>query len=175
MAENVCTVYVGIDPDTAKSGIAVLRLDPVGLELAALPFPELLDRLLSLRDSVVIRGGGRLAVVIEAGWMNAKSNFHGPSGRRGERIAKNVGANHETGRKIAEMCRHWGIPCRETAPLPLRMGGRSLWSGAGGKITHGELVAATGIALGSSNQEERDAALLAWSAAGLPLRMKGGK
>lgn len=65
--------------------------------------------------------------------------------------------------------------CRETAPLPLRMGGRSLWSGAGGKITHGELVAATGIALGSSNQEERDAALLAWSAAGLPLRMKGGK
>jgi hypothetical protein len=107
---------VGIDPDTAKSGIAVLRLDPVGLKLAALPFPELLDRLLSLRDSVVIRGGGRLAVVIEAGWMNARSNFHGPSGRRGERIAKNVGCEPRDGAQDSRDVQALGNPVQGDGP-----------------------------------------------------------
>ncbi|MBQ3820220.1 MAG: hypothetical protein II809_02005 [Bacteroidales bacterium] len=165
---------IGIDPDTAKSGVAVLETQTFHLELSCLTFPELVDRLIYLRDKSHFEGKSVVAVV-EAGWQNSKSNFHGYYGRRGEKIAKNVGANHETGKKLIELCVHWGIPVAEMAPLPLKIGGMYMWSGPDGKITHEELVAVTGLKKSRSNQEERDAALLAWRLAGLPLRINKRK
>ena len=53
-------------------------------------------------------------------------------------------------------------------PLALRVRGFHLWKGKDGKITHDELAAFTGI-MGRTNQEGRDAALLAWTWAGFPL------
>lgn len=165
---------IGIDPDTVKSGVALLETSTFHLELRTLSFPELIDYIIYLRDRNRF-DGKTLQVVVEAGWLHQKSNFHGYAGHRAEKIAKNVGANHETGKKIIECCRHWGIDCSEVPPLALQVGGFHLWSGPDGKITHAELVAVTGLKASRTNQEERDAALLAWNRAGLPLSINRTK
>ena len=54
-------------------------------------------------------------------------------------------------------------------PLALKSGGLHLWNSKDGKITHEELAKFTGITQ-RTNQEGRDAALLAWTFAGLPVK-----
>lgn len=156
-------IVIGIDPDTDKSGVAFLKPATRQLEVTRLAFPLLTDYLQELRRKCEETGETAL-VVVEAGWMVAKSNYHGTSGHRAEKIARNVGANHETGKKIVEMCKHYGLEVVEHAPL------RKCWKGADGKITHEELASFTGLS-GRTNQDERDAALLAWYFSGLPVRM----
>ena len=167
---------IGIDPDAEQSGIALLVRQTGALTLQTLPFPELLDYIKLLSDRAKMIEKKSLCVVVEAGWMNDTANFHGyHHDNRGEKIARDVGRNNETGRKIAEMCRHWAIPTAEVPPLPLRIGKFNLWSGPRGKITHDEFCTLTGCRQGRTNQEERDAALLAWDAAGLPVRVIAAK
>lgn len=167
---------IGIDPDAEKSGVALLVRASSALTLQALPFPELLDYIKSVSDRARMIEHKTVTVAVEAGWLNETANYHGyHHDRRGEKIARDVGRNNETGRKILEMCRHWDIACFEVAPLPLRMGKFKLWKGKDGKITHGEFAALTGYAPARSNQEERDAGLIAWSAAGLPMRISARK
>ena len=145
-------VVIAIDPDTEKSGVAVLNIVTRHIEAMSLTFPRLMDFLREYHGKAREEGSSP-AVIVEAGWLVHKSNWHGTDGHRAERIAKNVGANHETGRKIVEMCRHWGIHVEEQRPL------QKMWRGKGGKITAAEL------------KDERDAALLAWVWAGLPVRI----
>ncbi len=58
-----------------------------------------------------------------------------------------------------------GIEAREAQPLV------KCWKGSDRKITHEELDRIVGGMPGRrSNQEERDALLLAWSRSGLPIR-----
>lgn len=155
---------IGIDPDKVKSGVAWLKPSTRQLELSNLSFPLLLEYLQfakkkgeELNESLV--------VVVEAGWMNAKSCFHAAQGKQAEKIAKDVGANHETGRKIIEMCEHYGINVVAKAPL------LKCWKGKDKKITNEELASFTGI-MGRTNQDARDAALLAWTFAGLPIKIR---
>lgn len=155
---------IAIDPDKEKSGVAFLKPQTRQLELANLAFPDLLDYLQSCRTKQ-LESGESLIVVVEAGWMVNKSNYHEAQGHRAEKIAKDVGANHETGRKILEMCNHYGIESVGHYPL------RKCWKGKDRKITHEELASFTGIT-GRTNQETRDAALLAWCFADLPIRMQ---
>lgn len=158
--ENV----IAIDPDKEKSGVAFLKVKTRQLEVTNLSFPLLLEYLQhakTKRDET----GESLIVVVEAGWMNKKSCFHAAQGKQAEKIAKDVGANHETGRKIIEMCEHLGIEVLPHIPL------LKCWKGKDRKITHEELASFTGI-MGRTNQDARDAALLAWTYAGLPIRMK---
>lgn len=155
---------IAIDPDKEKSGVAYLRPSTRQLEVTNLSFPMLLDYLRHARDK---RDESKesLIVVVEAGWMNAKSCFHAAQGKQADKIAKDVGANHETGRKIIEMCEHYGIEVLPHIPLV------KCWKGKDRKITHEELALFTGIK-GRTNQDGRDAALLAWTFAGLPIRIK---
>ena len=155
---------IGVDPDKDKSGVAFLKPKTRLLEVTNLTFPLLLDYLQRVKGMSDSRNES-LIVVVEAGWMVKKSNFHDAQGHRAEKIAKDVGANHETGRKIVEMCRHYGIEVLEHAPL------RKCWKGKDGKITADELQQITGL-IGRTNQDGRDAALLAWCCADLPLRLK---
>ena len=77
-------MIIGIDPDLEKSGVAILSHS---LELKNLTFAETVDLFRSQQDQIK-------KVVIEAGWLNQKANFHNRIGQRksvGERIAKNVG------------------------------------------------------------------------------------
>ncbi|MFW1997389.1 hypothetical protein ACG904_20990, partial [Acinetobacter guillouiae] len=58
-------------------------------------------------------------VVIDAGWMNKKSNLHsciGQSKLAGERIAKNVGENNATGKLLVEMAKSLGLAVVEVRP-----------------------------------------------------------
>jgi hypothetical protein len=155
---------IGIDPDVTKSGYAFLDVAQRKLHLYSLPFPELLDRLIAVKRTYALPDM-TFIVVVEAGWLNAISNYHTAAGRRGQRIAKNVGANHQVGKMIVEICSHYAIPVETVKPL------KKMWHGRDGKITQEEIAAFTGIN-GRHNQEERDAALLAWIYAGLPIKAK---
>ena len=63
------------------------------------------------------------------------------------------------------MARHYGLDVTEMNPLPKK------WSGKDGKITKEELESFTGP-LPRCSQDERDAALLAWVHAGLPVSVR---
>ena len=157
-------IIIGIDPDTIKSGIAVLETETRRMEIATLGFPKLIDYVKWAYDKS-IETNQTLVVIIEAGWLNAKSNFHGQTGNIGQRVAKNVGANHQTGKHIVEMCEFYGIHTELQKPL------NKGWNGTNGKITHEELAYFTGIT-GKTSQDGRDAALIAWNYAGFPIKIK---
>lgn len=159
MSTNYHTI-IAIDPDVDKSGVATLDVKGKNLVMDSLKFPKLIDLLRWInKDKIHFP----FIVVVEAGWLNSISNYHTAAGRRGQRIAKNVGANHQVGKMIVEVCEHYGIPVTTIKPL------KKIWKGKDGKITQEEIAMFTGIS-GRNNQEERDAALLAWVYAGLPIK-----
>ena len=156
---------VAIDPDVDKSGVAFLHLPSRELRCEARSFPELIDDLHAIKQATDDLGEP-LVVIVEAGWLN-RSNWHvqaGDSRRKAAAIGRAAGRNHEVGRKIVEMARHMGIEVVEQRPL------QKCWRGTGRKITHEELAAFTGYTARTS-QDMRDAALLAWVYAGLPIRL----
>lgn len=158
-------IIVGIDPDVDRSGVAELHVGTRRLEVCTLAFPALMDYLRDMARRAEERGE-YILVAVEAGWLNA-SNWHAGNVRSLAAAAKagqNTGRNHETGRKIAEMARHYGLETLDVKPL------RKCWRGKEGKITQEELERITGNLPRRTNQEGRDAALLAWHAAGLPVR-----
>ena len=145
-------LIIGIDPDVHKNGVAVYWKEDGKrhLELHSLRFFELFDFLNHLKESIKL-------VVIEGGWLNYKSNYRITKGNGiNARIGAKVGANHETGKKIVEMCVYIGIIYNIVKPL------KKSWKGSEGKITHKELEQMTKIDLKRTNQEQRDATLLVW-------------
>lgn len=159
---------IAIDPDVDKSGVALLRPSTRRLQVANLEFPLLLDYFQSVK-ATRDKTNESLIVIVEAGWM-VQGNWHLSFKETKQRAASkgyDVGRNHETGRKIVEYLKYIGIEVLEHYPL------RKCWKGKDGKITHEELVYFTGLS-GRTNQDERDAALLAWNFAKLPIRMKCG-
>ena len=154
---------IAIDPDRDKSGVAYLQTATKKLEATSIDFPSLLDYLQFCKKKAE-ESGESLVIVVEAGWLVSKSNYHPYQGHRAEKISKDVGANHETGRKICEMARHFGLETVEHHPL------KKCWRGRDGKITQEELHQITGI-VGRMNQDARDAALLAWSYANFPISL----
>ena len=156
---------IAIDPDVHKSGVSYLEVSTRKLEVSNMTFPQLLDYLQFFRRECQIVKQQKVVVVVEAGWLNKVSNYHTQASKAGQRIAKNVGSNHETGRKIVEMAKHYGLEVVEHAPLC------KCWRGKDGKITHDELAQFTGLK-GSTNQDSRDSAILAWTFANLPIKLK---
>lgn len=145
-------LIIGIDPDVTKSGVAILRPGK-SIELTTLSFFELRDFLTSEKGNIYI-------VKVEAGHKVAIANFHGSkNSRTAAAIGRNVGANNEVGKKIVEMCEHYGLPVKEVKPF------KKIWKGVDGKISHAELqlqikIRNLPMLKKRSNQEERDAALI---------------
>ncbi|MBE99333.1 hypothetical protein [Flavobacterium coralii] len=140
-------MIIGIDPDTNKSGVAIK--DDLGIELKTLKFFELFDLLKG--NATRIR-----KVRIEASWL-IKSNWHKKvkgSAAVNARIGNHTGSNHETGRKIVEMCQYLKIPYDEVKPL------KKIWKGPDKKITHEELSRMVPNLPNRTNSEQRDACLL---------------
>lgn len=132
-------LIIGIDPDLEKSGVAVLGQS---LELKNLTFAQTVELFRTQQDKIK-------KVVIEAGWLNKKSNFRfGHSKTAGEKIAKNVGENHATGKLIAEMAEDCGLTVVLVKPTSK-------------KKTAEEFKRITGY-VGRTNQEIRDAGMLIW-------------
>ncbi|MFY5253559.1 hypothetical protein ACOUMD_17535 [Acinetobacter baumannii] len=138
-------IIIGIDPDLEKSGVAILG---DSLELKNLTFPQVIELFRNEQDSIK-------KVVIEAGWHNKKSNFHGRFGQSksaGEAIARNVGENHATGKLIAEMAQSFGLPIVLVKPTKTKLNAEQF-----SKITGWQ---------GRTNQEQRDAGMLIWGMSG---------
>lgn len=154
-------IIIAIDPDVERSGVATLAIEERKLGTFSLTFPELMDALqLFLPDKTL--------VVVEAGWLN-KPNWHltaKDSARLAAAKGNSTGRNHETGRKIVEMAKHYGLKVDEVKPL------RKCWRGKDGKITHEELEymlekkKINGFPK-KSNQDMRDSTLLCLIFSGL--------
>lgn len=156
---------IAVDPDVDKSGVAFLKPSTKQLEVSSLAFPALLDYLQRVKK-VHEESKETVIVLVEAGWL-IQSNWHllhKDSKAVAAAKGNSAGRNHETGRKIVEMCKHYGLEVLEHFPL------RKCWKGKDGKITHEELSSFTGLT-GRTSQDARDAALLAWNFSGLPMRI----
>ncbi|WP_258580453.1 hypothetical protein [Acinetobacter baumannii] len=135
-------IIIGIDPDLDKSGVAVLK-DGL-LRLDNMRFYDLTQYFEVNKDQIK-------KVVIEAGWLNKKSNLHGRIGqskRAGERIAKNVGENHATGKLLVEMAESLGLAVVLVKPTKSKKNSEEF-----NRITGWQ---------GRTNQEQRDAGMLIW-------------
>lgn len=153
---------MAIDPDSDKSGLAVLDVTARQfVSLCTLSFPELICSIRQFAAKAPVP----VKVYVEAGWM-CPSNWHITSKFSRQKCAAmgvDVGRNQETGRKIIEMLTHYGIAVSPVRPLI------KVWGKHGHeKISHAELSAFAPVGK-RTNQEERDAALLAWDKAGLPM------
>lgn len=146
--DSALTYIIGIDPDTEASGIAIWDIKQNEfIAYTRIKFFELyqyLDDLLSF--------GIQFEVAIEAGWKNP-SIMHNISSHttipKAASIGANVGANHECGRKIVEMCQWFGIRYYELTPTS------SKW-------TPTMLQHLTGIELGKTQQDVIDAMRLVY-------------
>jgi len=157
---------IGIDPDVEKNGVAIVERETKHLECAALAIGDTLDYLqwVASRASEV---GASVKVYVEAGWLS-KTNWHlkkEDTKLSAAAKGKSAGRNEQVSRLLGEMCKHYGMTWQFIKPL------RKCWQGKDRKITHDELCAVTGLVYGRTNQEMRDAALIAWVEAGLPVRL----
>lgn len=153
-------MVIAIDPDVSKSGVAVI--DDRSLFLSeCLSFGKLLDKLQELKAEQELTGQSPL-VVVEAGWLNESTwhNAYYKGARVSSRMGKDIGANQQTGKLIAEMAEHYGLKVKLQKPLVKR------WTGHDKKITQPELdnlldiyhIAHTKKRM---NQDCRDAVLIA--------------
>lgn len=134
-------MIIGIDPDIDKNGIAVCIGGKI-TELHNLNFVNTVQ-FISDRKSFIKK------VVVESGWLINKSNFN-LNGRvmsvvARERIAKNVGENHATGKHLVAYIESLEIKVQLLNPQ--------------GKIKAKEFNRMTGWN-GRTNQEIRDAGML---------------
>lgn len=159
-----CDVFVGIDPDCDKSGVAVVYKSTKDVSVSKKSFFEMEEYLTNILPDCY----GKFFVVIEGGWLN-QSNWHIKNCRispaKAAAIGRHVGMNHQTGMLLVQMCEIYKIPYEVVKPLSKH------WAGPDGKITAKELEYFTGYNK-RTNQDERDAILLAWNYAGLSIRVK---
>lgn len=165
-----CNIFIGVDPDSEKSGVTLLYKEERMLSTCSMSFSKLIYYLEQARS---IYHDYHFMVVVEGGWLNEGNwHVHGKSmtPAKAAAMGRNVGMNHQTGMLIQQMCESMDIVCDVVKPLTKG------WKGKDGKITADELEYFTGYSK-RTNQDERDSALLVWNYAGLPIRVKpiGGK
>lgn len=143
-------IFIGIDPDVDKSGVAYYVSSNKKLTLKSLTFFDLLEYLKKVKKNFSDVENVKLTVVIEGGWLN-KSNWHvvkNGTAAVNAKIGSHVGENHEVGRKIVEMCQYLNI--NHIVVTPRRT-----------KVKEEYFKMLTGYKA-RTNQEKRDAALLVW-------------
>ena len=162
-----------VDPDVEASGFGFILITngAVFVEYTTLPLPKLIYELTQMHREYS-KPNHPVRIFIEAGWLN-KGNWHlNPRDNKQTAAAKGrqAGRNHQLGLDICAMLDYLNVPHTEVAPLI------KSWKGKDRKITHEELdkivkwVNGTGLPKKRSNQEERDALLLAWEKSGLPFK-----
>ena len=162
-------IVIGIDPDVEKSGCCVIYPNKE-MKLYTLSFPLLLEKILNIFSL------NEVIVIVEAGWLNSKSDFSLNEGKvkyiNGEKYvkyldaliaskkAKDTGSNHAVGRLLIDMLQYHKVEVKEMKPLS-----KSRWSG--NKCSREELnnvLERNGYAtFKQNNQEQRDATLIALS------------
>lgn len=110
--ETMNKILIGIDPDVEFSGFAKMYISQNGekeMSIMKFRFFEMFD--FFKRYTTTKTDNFKIKVYIEAGWLNLKSNWHvsGHGERVSARIGTKVGANHQVGKLIAEMCEYLGL------------------------------------------------------------------
>jgi len=165
-------ILIGIDPDVDKAGVAYIGTNKE-MQLNNMTFFELFDYLAygkKVSERNIITASIHIKVYIEAGWLN-KTNWHVSKLVKDEiknifsskgfnlqalhkliaivaQIGARTGANHETGRKIAEMCEYLKIDYELVRPTQSKVDA----------VYFKQLTKYQG----RTNQEQRDAAMLIW-------------
>lgn len=159
-------VIIGIDPDSSKNGVAFLEVATKRLEVASLNFWQLHSYLSWVKEQSVKFSQTALVVVEHSNYTTHNWHIKGHSNKAvASRMGYDVGRCHRTGELIEEMCDNLGLEYKQQAPLT------KIWKGQDRKITHEEIVKITGLIAQRTNQEERDAILLAWAVAEIPIRL----
>lgn len=162
-------MIIAIDPDNKESGVGIVYTEVTTISAAKMSFPKLIEY---LRETIRLKPRESFKVIIEGGWLN-ESNWHIKQASRYARdkearaasIGRSTGMNAQTGILIQEYCDYLGIDYQVVKPL------KKCWRGADGKITQQEAEYFMGK-LPRMNQDQRDALLLAWVYAGLPVKVK---
>jgi len=136
-------IYIGIDPDLIKSGYATYLSKSKCLDVCLLSFLQLINTLTDLANNET-----NFTVIIEAGWLNKKSNFRSTQNKAiGEAIARKVGENHAVGKIIEQVCQELKIDYKLVKPTT-------------SKVKSDYFFKLTGIK--TKNQECIDAAMLVY-------------
>lgn len=147
-------IYIGIDPDTDRSGVAIFSNNV--MQCAAIAFADMVGLILQMHKEAE-QQGDEIIVIVEAGWLN-KSNWHITFKDNAWLAAAKgiaVGRNQQVGKCLVELLRAENIQVVEQKPL------RKIWRK--GKISHDELAKLVKLDQKRTNQEMRDAALLAYN------------
>ena len=93
-------IYIGIDPDVHKSGCAVVA-NGILREYAAEEFFSITEKILAFHYY------NDVTVIIEAGWLNKKPNWHkSKNAATAQKIARDVGNNHQVGKLFEQFCKY---------------------------------------------------------------------
>ncbi len=139
------THLVGVDPDVDKNGVCLYERKTKEFTLHNLTFFQLFDFLVVEKQK-----GIAIKVVIEAGWYNL-SNWHVKTSDNARIVAKkgnSLGSNHETGRKIVEMCEYLKLEYQLVKPTAH-------------KVKSDTFMQITGYTK-RTNPEQRDATMLVY-------------
>lgn len=172
------TILIGIDPDTKASGWACIDLSDRTVHLETLPFMDILSLLTEWRrevDDHYLDEAYSYRFVVEDIWKVAHNWHVSPRDNR-QTISKkgyHIGRCSMVGQLIYEAIGAHFFPRIAQPPL------RKVWRGADGKITHPELLELCekhDLILPPSkqkqtNQEERDALLLALHHIATPIKL----
>lgn len=136
-------IFIGIDPDVDKSGVAYRLGNTVSLQ--NLVFFDLQDYLIKLKTNFE---DIHIEVHVECGFLN-KSNWHSVKGGTSAvnaQIGQRTGANHQVAKLIVQMCEKLELPHKQIKPTRSKI-----------DATFFEKI--TGIKA-KTNQEQRDAYML---------------
>lgn len=172
------TLLVGIDPDTKASGWAVIDLSDRTVHLETLPFMDILSLLTEWRrevDDHYLDEAYSYRFVVEDIWRVAHNWHVSPRDNRLTISKKgyHIGRCSMVGQLIYEAIGAHFFPRIAQPPL------RKVWRGIDGKISHSELLYLCekhDLKLPPSkqkqtNQEERDALLLALHHIATPIKL----
>lgn len=144
-------VRIGIDPDVDKSGYCLIFGERFKqFKIQALKNLEMFGLFEEIKsDYQALKDNNDFLVCLEAGWLNAVSNYHGAKSKAiAAKIGKNVGENHCIGKTIEKFLIKENIPYKLIKPNSRKWDSETFF-----KITK---------FAGRTNSEQRDAARAAW-------------
>lgn len=155
-------IVIGIDPDIDGSGVAQLNTATRSVKLYNMDFNTICAYLRRIKEDY-----GSMAQIHIEDSSNTTRNWHLSSRygstARASRMGYDVGRNHQLCFDIYDYACSLGLDISRQMPF------KKCWKGKDGKITHEEICSFMSITDRTTNQEKRDAALIAWLCAGLPI------
>lgn len=174
MERNKPEFIIGIDPDVEKNGIAFLDTSDKSFGfIKATSFTETIMLIHEVSQTARSMGEAIVMVIEDS---DSTTNWHLKSLaeskiklesklRKAAAIGHGSGMCHATQRHLEEIAHAFEVEVVKIKPL------KKTWMGKDGKITHDELAQFVPNLPETTNQEGRDAALLAWNYAELPIRI----